>query len=835
MKNINLYILTLLLLMLSDIFVSANVTDRKGWWKFDDKNSLLQAETGYEASLNLVGTHTETNGYKEGDGAVLIGVGSYYELIHKIEANGGGKKVNEYSLQVDFKIPVSGVWYSFFQTNASNNDDGELFINTSGKIGVAAVGYSNFSVIPDEWYRLVVTVKNGNEFCYYIDGNLILSGKSQPIDGRFSLNDKLLIFADNDKEDGDIYCSELAIWDKCLTESEVNELGRCTLNPSYLITRIPYLQSLGQSSVIISWHDATIETPMVEYGKDSLNLLHSTAGESETMNLPYRWHTVKLNGLESHCRYYYRVSSGGITSEIYSFSTLPESTSTSKLRFLILGDTHSSDTTMAGKVIRSAREKMIEKYGWNFSDSVQGIIHTGDIVVDGNTLEHYTKQFFKPLSSLTPYLATTVVAGNHEAENAFFYKYMKLDGLSALPQLASLNEKIWHFKSGNSLFIGLNTNIYNEYGFFQAEWLNERLNTAESDSDIDFIFLFFHHPPFSELWKYVNTNDGSSAYVSKSLLPIIKKYTKVKEIHYGHTHGFERGTLMAENHEGDFRIICGGGGGGYLDPWTAGENEDLSDIHKTISQYFYQILEIDPKESSFTNTAYSLGTLSKHINSEVLDRWYISIKQEAPKTPIIVKADISEYYLDIESSEFEGEDSIMSKQIQFIDSFDSVLLDTVLHKQNIYGIDAFQNPVDLNKNINFYEFRLTRGQFENNKQYKIRIRYRDNNLKWSQWSDYYMIIPNGIQQLTKDKEMIQNYPNPFIKETKIKYSIREPSDVVLNIYSLDNRLIFNTNRNNQSSGDYVIDYKPLDLSPGVYVYQLQTKNKLLTGKMIKSQ
>ena len=48
-------------------------------------------------------------------------------------------------------------------------------------------------------------------------------------------------------------------------------------------------------------------------------------------------------------------------------------------------------------------------------------------------------------------------------------------------------------------------------------------------------------------------------------------------------------------------------------------------------------------------------------------------------------------------------------------------------------------------------------------------------------------------------------------------------------------LTFNTNKNNQSSGDYVIDYKPMDLSPGVYVYQLQTKNKLLTGKMIKSQ
>ena len=99
----------------------------------------------------------------------------------------------------------------------------------------------------------------------------------------------------------------------------------------------------------------------------------------------------------------------------------------------------------------------------------------------------------------------------------------------------------------------------------------------------------------------------------------------------------------------------------------------------------------------------------------------------------------------------------------------------------------------------------------------------------------YVAATSKSHKGSKDKEMIQNYPNPFIKETKIKYSIREPSDVVLNIYSLDNRLIFNTNKNNQSSGDYVIDYKPLDLSPGVYVYQLQTKNKLLTGKMIKSQ
>ncbi len=836
MKKKYLYHVLLLMVIFFCDYLSATVTQRIGWWKFDNTYSLTSPVNGYDkASLTLVGSHVAVGGYEEGDGAVLIGVGSHYVLNHQIAPNGGGAKVNEYTLQFDFKIPATGTWYSFFQTNALNNDDAELFINTSGKIGVAAVGYCNFSIISEEWYRLIVTVKNGSDFNYYIDGNLILSGTAQSVDGRFSLSEKLLIFADNDKEDGDIFCSELAIWDKCLTASEVSELGSCTLNPAYLSTRIPYLQSPGQSSVTISWHDKASEETKVEYGKDSLILNTTTTGDSEIISVPYRWHTVKLTDLDPECRYYYRVSSGGISSKVYSFNTLPQITSTSKIRYLILGDTHSSDTTMAGKVIRAAKAKMIEKFGWNFSDSVQGIIHTGDIVVSGSSPEQYTNQFFKVLSSLTPYIPTMVVAGNHEAENAYFYSYLKLDELSAFPPSSSLNEKIWNFRVGNSLFIGLNTNIYNQYGSLQAEWLNERLNMAESDSGIDFIFLFFHHPPFSELWKYVNTHDGGSAYVSNSLLPIIKKYTKVKEIHYGHTHGFERGTLMAENQEGDFRIICGGGGGGYLDPWKDGENEDLSEIHKTISQYSYQILEIDPKNSSYTNTVYTLGTLLKPKTSELLDNWHISKKQIAPNEPTIVNVNLTEDYLYIKSSEFEGEDSILSKQLQFLDSNEAVIMDTVLHKQNIYGIDAFQNLVDLNKNVNFYEFRLARKQFENNKQYKIRIRYRDNNLKWSQWSDNYMIIPNGIQQQTKDKELLMNYPNPFTNETKIEYIIKETTDVALNIYSLDNRLVFSLNKYNQSSGKYVFEYKPIHLKPGIYVYELRTKSQLLSGKMLKSE
>lgn len=815
--------------------ISASVSSRNGWWKFDITNSLTTPENGYNASLVLVGNHVATVGAEEGNGAVLIGVGSYYEINHLISPKGGGNKVNEYSVQIDFKIPANGVWYSFFQTNMANNDDAELFINPSGKIGVAAVGYSNFSIVPEEWYRLVITVKNGMEFNYYIDGNLILSGTAQAVDGRFSLSEKLLIFADNDQEDGDIYCSELAIWDKSLTDSEVKELGSCTLNPIYLSTRIPYLQSPGQTNMTVCWHDtATVQT-QVEYGVDSLSLNSTTAGSSEIISLPYRWHTVKLTNLKTDCRYYYRVMSGGNASEIYSFRTLPSTNSTSKVRFLILGDTHSSDATMAGKVIRAAKAKMIEKFGLNFNDSVNAILHTGDIVVSGSSPEQYTKQFFKPLSSLTPYIPTLVVAGNHEAENAYFYNYLKLDELSAFPEAADLNEKIWQLRVENSLFIGLNTNIYDQYGLFQSEWLDERLKEAESDADIDFIFIFFHHPPFSELWAYVNSQDGGSNYVKNSLLPIIKKYTKVKEIHYGHTHGFERGTLMGDNRGGDFRIICGGGSGGYLDPWGTGDNEDLNNIHKTISEYCYQLLEIDPNNASCTNTVYSLGTLSQPKNSEVLDTWYFSKNQKMPDKPSINKVMFTDNYLQVESSEFAGQDTIMSKQMQYLRANDMILLDTVIHKQNIFGVDINENPVDLNANVDFYESKLTCNQFVENDQYYARIRYRDNNLKWSEWSNNYSFMLNSLGEIADNEVYLRNYPNPFTNETQIEYLLTEFTNVTLNIYAIDYKLIYSFYKPKQYSGKYVFNFKPIHLNPGVYFYELITNNRLKTGKMIKSE
>jgi hypothetical protein len=826
----------ILTLLLAFNQVQAQIPNRSGWWKFDNTSNLQKAEAGYGVDLTLVGSQSVASGPANGNGAVLIRKGSYYKMQHQITANGGGTYVNEYSLQYDFKVPAKGVWHSFLQTSVSNSNDGDFFINPAGNIGVGAVGYSVYSIIPNEWYRMIISVKNGSHFTCYLDGKPLISGNIQDVDGRFSLESMLLIFADENGEDADIYCSELSIWNQALTFDQAVELGGFGHNAaSFLMTRIPYLQGQGPDNMTVCWHDADLTGTKVKYGIDSTALTFEMTGTSEIISDPYRWHTVKLTGLQANTRYFYRVASGDGESGIYSFKTLPDQAYTGKMRFVLFSDTHASDTTMAGKVLRSARAKITELYGPDIENHMNGIFHSGDIVVSGSTPGQYTKQYFKPLSALSSNIPTMVVAGNHEGESPYFYQYLKLDDQSAFPQNPALNEKIWKLKVGNSLFIGLNTNIIAQYGEVQANWLDARLNEAEKDASIDFIFVFFHHPPFSELWIV-----GGTDYVRNRLLPVMEKYAKVQEIHYGHTHGFERGTITSEKPDGDFRMICGGGSGGPLDPWAEGETQDYNDIHVTISNYIYQILEIDIANHSYQNSVYSLGTLSKPKNSELIDTWHKSKNQSRPDTPTIETIEINDQYVQFNTSTFSGTDSIMSVQFQVIDSSQTgnILIDSLTHWTNIYGIDQNGVPIDLNQNVNLYQSKVSASKLSKDKDFFFRVRYRDQNVKWSNWSDLtrFATLGTGKDQDVKSGYILnQNYPNPFHNSTDIIYTIPEQTEVIFRIYDANFRQVAEINEGFKNKGTHHFEFKTERLSSGIYFYKMITKNQCVTRKMVKVQ
>jgi hypothetical protein len=198
-----------------------------GRWEFDDRNDLVKAIVGNPLEKQGDG-FTFVDGPNVGNGAVRIDKGSYFVARHGIAANGGGSRVNNYTLMVDFKVSELGRYYCFLQTSPANNDDGDFFINPSGNLGIGSTGYSVHVVSPGEWHRLVLSASMGNSYLTFLDGTLIYEGNvgNATMDSRFSwLPEGVLLFADEDGEDAEIDIAEVIIWDGALNAGQVQSLG----------------------------------------------------------------------------------------------------------------------------------------------------------------------------------------------------------------------------------------------------------------------------------------------------------------------------------------------------------------------------------------------------------------------------------------------------------------------------------------------------------------------------------------------------------------------------------------------------------------------------------
>jgi hypothetical protein len=194
-----------------------------GHWTFDNPSSLIEATIG--SDLLLIGSHESVVGPDSGNGAVNIGVGNYYVVQHNMTPNGGGSRVNEFTLVMDIKVSQLGRWYTLYQVNPYNTDDGEWFIDTRGKMGVLATGYTEPLINIDKWYRLAITVKNGSRYDYYMDGKLVLKGQPSGIDDRFSFGTSVLLFADENEEDNPLDIAEIKIFSRALDDTEIESLG----------------------------------------------------------------------------------------------------------------------------------------------------------------------------------------------------------------------------------------------------------------------------------------------------------------------------------------------------------------------------------------------------------------------------------------------------------------------------------------------------------------------------------------------------------------------------------------------------------------------------------
>ena len=78
----------------------------------------------------------------------------------------------------------------------------------------------------------------------------------------------------------------------------------------------------------------------------------------------------------------------------------------------------------------------------------------------------------------------------------------------------------------------------------------------------------------------------------------------------------------------------------------------------------------------------------------------------------------------------------------------------------------------------------------------------------------------------------QNYPNPFNAMTVIRYSLPEPSDVVIEIYDILGRRVETLVNEEQPAGYHQIIWDAEDASSGMYFYRIQAGDYIDTRKML---
>ncbi len=203
-----------------------------GLWEFEDA-ALSNATIG--ADLTFTGSIGATAGVGGTDGAASVDVDNFITAPNPIGANGTNgtndvpTRSNEYTLLLDFKIPVLATYISLVET--TGGDDGDYFYSNSNGLGVRDQGYVGnappTSVVADTWHRLMLTVDLAGTTSTYVDGIHIGDHTSTDgVDSRWSLGATFDLFSDNGGgEEALVHVSNIALFDGRLTTNEVTELG----------------------------------------------------------------------------------------------------------------------------------------------------------------------------------------------------------------------------------------------------------------------------------------------------------------------------------------------------------------------------------------------------------------------------------------------------------------------------------------------------------------------------------------------------------------------------------------------------------------------------------
>ncbi|HRE39988.1 MAG TPA: DUF1028 domain-containing protein [Ignavibacteria bacterium] len=97
-------------------------------------------------------------------------------------------------------------------------------------------------------------------------------------------------------------------------------------------------------------------------------------------------------------------------------------------------------------------------------------------------------------------------------------------------------------------------------------------------------------------------------------------------------------------------------------------------------------------------------------------------------------------------------------------------------------------------------------------------------------------MPSGISQINENIPsnfiLKQNYPNPFNPETFIEFSLPQKEKVYLSIFDISGKEIERILSEEMPAGNYIVNWKAINLPSGIYIYRLDAGLKRLSKKML---
>ncbi|WP_193213472.1 fibronectin type III domain-containing protein [Luteolibacter marinus] len=502
----------------------------------------------------------------------------------------------------------------------------------------------------------------------------------------------------------------------------------------------PYLHAPRPDSIRVSWWTDSDSQTHVDYGLTAGNLDQTAGGGMNPLGANYHYHAARLTGLQPDTYYYYRVRTEHVSSQVFRFRTpKPLGTSTGKYRVLVLGDNQIIDPAQRRfeRLVERAKKKVEDLYGVPIEEAVDLVIMPGD-QVDVGTLEHYRHLHFKFNGWISPNVPIMTTIGNHETYSdpglANYKAIFTYDDLDCLGVTSPDPEVYYAYQLANIAFVHTSSE---HAGPPQTTWVQSLVNAAGPAPGIDWMISLCHRPYQAE--QYIG---DISNWLRNTAMPVLAQ-TEKHVLNIGaHHHIYARGQTREWP---VYHIISGGSA--WDQYWGQSNESDYDDVQKTIPNWAWQLIEFDLDARTMdvrcfaeANVKFPTSTRWSY-NSRLIDRFSRKLGQAPPDAPALtnVFASPATLPLVLQSSPFStttGE-SLNSSWFQVATdaAFSDLKVDDLRDFENIYGDTGAPDyePVDTRAGIDILQRTLAADGLANG-SYFARVRHRDSNTLWSDWS-----------------------------------------------------------------------------------------------------